>query len=66
MEKWAYKALKEWLFSFLLVFQFQFTVALGIDIQFGSSMMGKLVGGVFIATLIAFLIMFYKKPDNFG
>lgn len=50
----------------MLIFQFQFTVTFGIDFLYGTTMIGKLLGGLLFAGLILFIVLLYKRPLNFG
>lgn len=64
--KYSFRTLKEWTLSVLLVFQFQFTISFGIDVIFGQTMMGKVLGGSLFIGLLCLLVLFYKRPLNFG
>lgn len=64
--QYSYRTLKEWSLSVLLIFQFQFTVSFGIDFIFGNTMMGKAIGGVLFVGLLVLLVLFFKRPLNFG
>jgi hypothetical protein len=64
--RYSYRAMKEWILSVLLVFQFQFTISFGIDFLYGNSPMGKVIGGLLVAGLLIMLVLFFKKPLNFG
>ena len=50
----------------MLIFQFHFTISFGIDLFYGTSMIGKVVGGLFFAGLICLIVLLYKRPLNFG
>lgn len=64
--QYSYRTMKEWTFSALLIFQFQFTISFGIDFIYGNTMMGKAIGGLMFVGLLALLVLFFKRPLNFG
>ena len=63
---YSYRTLKEWSFSALLIFQFQFTISFGIDFIYGNTMMGKAIGGILFVGLLVLLVLLFKRPLNFG
>jgi hypothetical protein len=62
----SYQILKEWVFCVLLIFQFQLTISFGIDSLFNPNIIGKIIGAVLLVGLIAMLVLFFKRPLNFG